>query len=636
VTHIVHVPWRLLAVLTLAGCATVGAAARLPHAQTPSAPAPSSRLASLVQQPNPTRNLYQLTNQLKLHLSHPIARVVRTTSPNYRVGHQETFLVLSEDANKYFKMRATIRAKSRHMYMYVQNGVNVDSGALQQTVTTFEKSIYPTDRHYFGSEWRPGVDGDPHVICLYGDLRSSTAAGFYSAEDEFPRQVNPWSNQHEMFYMNAADTTPGTAYFNLVLSHEFQHMIHWHMHPGDSAWINEGMSTLAEQLNNHPPTDEAQSFLDLPTTQLDTWTVHGPAVVPHYGGAYLFLQYLDDHYGSAIIREMLADRKYTDIALVDDALHRLHVKTSARSVFTRWVIANAINDKSVAGGQYAYKSFSQRIASSASTALGSTYQAPIPPWAAQYIDVTGVENAKPFTLSFSAPRSVPLVRFANVSVSGTAPGWWSNRGDMMQTELTRPVDLSHVKSAALHFKTAYDIEENYDYVYMEASTDGGKEWKTLPGTDTTNKNPTGANFGNGFTGLSSYLRSETVNLTPYAGKRILLRFQYVTDDEYNGQGMVIKDITIPQIHFKDNLSGWTANGWIPMRSDALPSQWTLQLIESTSKGTLVQKVPLNSVQHGSISINPARLGLKHLRAVVFSTAPKTTVQSTFTLSTSTS
>lgn len=621
---------RFLAILILAGCATVGAAAHIPHSASHSNSTVTTRLASLVQQPDPVRNLYQLSNQLKLHSTRPIRKVIRTTSPNYPVGHQESFWVLSEDSNKYFKMKATVRVETPHMYIYVQNGLTVDEAALQKAVTTFEKSIYPTDRHYFGSEWRPGVDGDPHVVCLYGQLRSSTAAGFYSAEDEYPRQVNPWSNEHEMFYMNAAATTPGTDYFNDVLSHEFQHMIHWHMHPGDNAWLNEGMAVLAEHFNNHSPTDYTQSFLDAPATQLDTWTVHGAAVLPHYGGSYLFLQYLYDHYGRALIHGMLADRKYTDFALVNDALHKLHIKTNARAVFSTWVIANAVNDRSVAQGQYGYKTFTGHISGHASTPLGGTYGSTVPPWAAQYVDFSGVDGARPFTLTFSGPRTVPLVSFSHIT-----PGWWSNRGDMMQTELQRPVDLSGVKSATLHFKTSYDIEKNYDYAYVEASTDGGKTWKTLPGTDTTNANPTGANFGNAYTGHSKGMRPETVDLTPYAGKRILLRFQYVTDDEYNGQGMIVKDITIPQIHFKDNLSGWQATGWVPVRTNALPSKWTVQLIETTGKGTVVQQVPVGSSQHGSIAIDPGKLGLKHLTAVVFSTAPKTTVGSSFTINTST-
>jgi len=107
----------------------------------------------------------------------PIPAVLRTTSPNYPVGHSSTFYILGEDTNRYFQAPATIRYKTPHLYMYVQNGLSVDSAALRKAADLFEHSTYPTDRSYFGSEWRPGVDGDPHIVCLIADLRSASAGG---------------------------------------------------------------------------------------------------------------------------------------------------------------------------------------------------------------------------------------------------------------------------------------------------------------------------------------------------------------------------------------------------------------------------------------------------------------------------
>jgi len=188
-------------VLLLAACATAGAAT--PAAQS----GPESAVQLMARQVNqavPGRNLYQLADDLKLRPPRSITRVVRTTSPNYLVGHQDKFYVLSEDQNKYFLMTATIRAETPHLYLYVQNGLSYPLSALQQAVKTFEQHTYPTDRKFFGSEWTPGVDGDPHVVCLLGNLRSANPAGFFSSEDEYPRAVNPWSNQREMFYINSA------------------------------------------------------------------------------------------------------------------------------------------------------------------------------------------------------------------------------------------------------------------------------------------------------------------------------------------------------------------------------------------------------------------------------------------------
>src|SRR5579859_2180308 len=200
-----HLGW-LFTVLLLAGCATAGAAT-LPaphHTSTRShIPKSGAALARLIVQPVPVRNLYNLTEQLKLHPPRPFAHVIRTTTVNYPVGRQDRFWVLSEDENRYFKMTATLRAKTAHFYIYLQNGVQASQSAIHSAALQFENHIYPTDRKYFGSEWRPGVDNDVHITCLIGDLRSTGVGGYYSAEDEYPHAVNPYSNQREMFYINS-------------------------------------------------------------------------------------------------------------------------------------------------------------------------------------------------------------------------------------------------------------------------------------------------------------------------------------------------------------------------------------------------------------------------------------------------
>jgi len=55
-------------------------------------------------------------------------------------------------------------------------------------------------------------------------------------------------------------------------------------------------------------------------------------------------------------------------------------------------------------------------------------------------------------------------------------------------------------------------------------------------------------------------RSETVDLSRYAGRRIEIRFEYIPDDAINWQGFVIKHITIPEIGWIDDLSGWNEQG----------------------------------------------------------------------------
>ena len=629
--------------LLLAGWSVIGAGGsqgRAPrHASRSAIAKQQAALARLVARPIPSRDLYRLTDELRLRPPRPIPRVIRHSSPNYPVGHQDSFKVLSEDRNHYFVVHATIRAETPHLYIYIQDSVHVSAAGAQKAAQTFERSIYPTDRSFFGSEWNPGVDGDPHITCLVADLRGSGAAGDYSAEDEYPRRVNPYSNERERIDINAVATTPGDGSFDLTMSHEFQHMIHWHMHPHDNAWLNEGMSMLAEQLNKHAPAGEPGAFLYDPSTQLNSWSLSPASSVSHYGAAYLFLSYVYDRFGRGMIRDLLADRKYTDFELLDDVLRKRHIHETSLQLFKEWTIANYLNDRSVAGGIYGYKHFGDRVHVFKTETTPFSEQGSLPAYGTQYVVVnapSGGQGARPgwapFQLRFSAPTGLPVVGNGD-----RGPFWWSNRGDMSDTRLYRAVDLTKVHPGAqarvsLHFRTWYDIEKNYDYGYVEASTDGGKTWTALRGTHTTTANPNGASYGNGYTGVSKGWTAETVDLSRYAGRKILLRFQYVTDDEYNGQSWAVKDVTIPAIGFRDAYTGWHAQGFVPVSSNTLPSPWTVQLISYTDKGVTVSQLPISQADKGSILIDPAKQGLKKLVVVLFTAAPKTTVQTTYQLS----
>ncbi|EQB49482.1 hypothetical protein CGLO_11181 [Colletotrichum gloeosporioides Cg-14] len=48
----------------------------------------------------------------------------------------------------------------------------------------------------------------------------------------------------------------------------------------------------------------------------------------------------------------------------------------------------------------------------------------------------------------------------------------------------------------------YDIEEEYDYAYVEVRETGTDQWKTIAGNITNDRNEAGANEGNGIDGKS--------------------------------------------------------------------------------------------------------------------------------------
>ena len=63
---------------------------------------------------------------------------------------------------------------------------------------------------------------------------------------------------------------------------------------------------------------------------------------------------------------------------------------------------------------------------------------------------------------------------------------------------------------------------------MEGSTDG-QHWEILKTPSGTSSNPNGASYGWAYTGPSNGWVQETLDLSRYAGQKISIRFEYVTD-----------------------------------------------------------------------------------------------------------
>lgn len=147
--------------------------------------------------------------------------------------------------------------------------------------------------------------------------------------------------------------------------------------------------------------------------------------------------------------------------------------------------------------------------------------------------------------------------------------YWSTMGDDLNTAMTRTVDLTGATAPVLRFKTWYNIEYDYDYGYVEVSTDNGATFTKISGNIT--RDVDGLPSIDGTSGTNSTTNSEEpawadgiFDLSAYAGKNIQLRFHYLTDGGLAYKGWAIDDITIDGTTLADNAddsSAWTLSGF---------------------------------------------------------------------------
>lgn len=593
-----HALTALLAGALIAVCVPGMPTAAMPWPQGPLGQVPtpiaqtlgSETLAQLAEVTIPPRDRIDLAQRL-LGLTE-VPQPPTTPPPELDLGAVVTFWADNLDQDDAFQIDAKLVYKTPHIYMFVEVGQAVDLAAVKRSADTFEQVIRPRVHQVFGTEWTPGIDGDPHLVILHASGLGNWVAAYYGSNSAYPAAAVANSNECEMFYVNL-DTMGGaigTWYYEGVLAHEFQHMVHWHVDPNEDAWLNEGLSDLAALITGYGPSDFTWSFLQWPGIQLNTWPEESGQRGLHYGAAFLFAAYFYQRYGEEATTTLVRNPA-NGLASVDEALDAIGATDPATGapvtvvdLFADWLAANLIADPALYDGRYAYTLTDMDMLPPATVsetllADGLVRQAVAPQWGAHYLVVSGGSTPQRLRLTFSGSESVSIV--PTDAYSGRAM-WWSNRADDSDSRLTRAFDLSGVSTATLRFWTWYQIENLWDFAYVMVSSDDGATWTPLSTHRTTTDNPHHNAYGPAYTGASGGWVEEVVDLSPYAGRNILLRFEVITDDAVTQPGMVIDDIHIPEIGYADDVEGgdggWISEGWL-RTNNRLPQDFLVLLVQ---------------------------------------------------------
>ncbi|MHB1294766.1 MAG: gluzincin family metallopeptidase [Anaerolineae bacterium] len=553
-----------------------------------------------------------------------VPRVVYETPPSVALGEAARFWLSDSAASGVSEITATLHYQNARVHMWVEEGVEVDLEALARSADTFAERIYPINHATFGEEWIPGVDGDTRLAVL--NARFSGASGYFARANEYARAIHPYSNEREMFVMNVGVLSPGTDRYDATLAHEFQHMIHWHQDDNEDAWVNEGLSVLAEHVNGYDyPLEPASLFIKLPNLQLNTWSPDTGGS-SHYGASFLFLRYLMQRLGSEGVHELVQEPQ-NGIAGIEAVLSARGTGITFPDLFADWLVANVLNDATLADGRYGYTDLPIQAAIAETIDhypyLGS---GDVQQYAGVYLDLLP-EQAGTLRIQF---QGEPTTRLVPNQPAGGAYQWWSNRGDSSHASLQHAFDLREAAAPQLTFDLWYDIEDGWDYAYLRVSEDGGTSWELLRGAHMSGENPYGNALGWGYTGLSggdkaAWVR-ETVDLSAYAGKEILLRFDYVTDETINQAGLCLDNLTIDAVGFADDVEAgegaWQAEGFI--RHDNHLAQGYLVQLVTLGAETKVERLPVAEDGAGTWLIEGFGLEIERGILIVSAMAPSTT------------
>lgn len=498
----------------------------------------------------------------------------------YQVGDIENFVPLgSRDRQP----RAFVLAyRSAHAYFWFEREQTPDLTAVEQAARQFEERIWPLNTRLFGPAGIAplGADGRLHII-----NQSSIGSGILGAfnpADLCPRTDCPTSNERPIVYLSLDLAPPGSVEYLTVLAHESQHLLQALADTNERRWLNEGLSQLAEHLNGFDlqaiGIENVSRFLAAPDHHLNGWLFDARDMARNYGAAYLFLLYLYERFGLALIRAV-AGHPADGLVSIEAVLAGQPGAPDVNSVFADWVIANLLDDPYAGDGRYYYRTLDLpgAVASQVLTVPpeGTTYRDNVNQYGADYLrlDISGT-----YRLTFDGSDAAPL--FGAPSAAGEWV-WWSYDNNSSVTRLTGAFDLSGLHTATLTFDAWWEIEEKGDRLQVLVSADEGASWQAVGGPAAQ---PCGQGPGLCYRGRSAGWVSEQIDLSAFAGGRVLVRFEYVTDGGATLTGAALDKLGIVELGSPDDVedtqSAWQPEGFVRVQQN-LPQRWTLTAVTQT-------------------------------------------------------
>ena len=578
----------------------------------------------------PERDLRMLARQMRWQGVEPTAAM--PIAGDWQVGDVRDFWTLDYPRRAMVSNPFRLAAITENAYWWAGADETVADNRLARTIDGAESQVFPRVKAVF-------ADGDEPERVHVVNGRIPGIGGYVSASDWHPASVSPYSNEAPAIYVNTRAAAYGDDGFLDILAHELQHAIHQEADESEATWLNEGLSELAVTEAGYQA-GSIYHYLRRPSASLVNWPDElGQDVGLNYGASALFAHYLREEYAADGRLQDLLAIEADGIAAVDEFLSRRGAKTpdgapsNFHAVFADWMVANLLDEDS---GVHGYDDLDVQASITRRQSADDDDKESAANTLAQYgIDYVHVRDAEDgATVYFEGQDATPLLP---TEVAGEC--WWSNRGDSISATLTRrltvPATAPDGSEPTLTYRYWHDIEEEWDYLYVSASTDGGETWKALAATGTTDANPVGNGYGHGYTGVSDGWQDGAASLSDYAGQDALLRFHYVTDDAINGPGMCVQNMRISGQPRPDGAEHWAADGFVlvnnRVRQDWIvwvitdgpePSATRMELAWDSERGRRVGSVPVASLSGGRLvaaiaAVAPATMASGEYRVWVY-------------------
>lgn len=254
-------------------------------------------------------------------------------------------------------IEGALELAGENAYFFVEKGYRdglpgAERSRLDQKITElsreFDSRIYPRMREVFGEERNPGIDNDPK-IAVFLHLMKGGVGGYVRDSDAYSKKEDLASNEREMVYLNIEEVI-NRDFGPSFLAHEFQHLITFNQKTvlrgvREEQWLNEARSEYAPTLLGYNE-KYGQSYLK---KRVDEFLAHPSDALLDFRGrsidhasVSLFMHYLIDRYGIAILKEMMR-ASASGAESINVALQVFSPNETFFDVFRDWVVTVYVN-----------------------------------------------------------------------------------------------------------------------------------------------------------------------------------------------------------------------------------------------------------------------------------------------------
>ncbi|MHA1511382.1 MAG: hypothetical protein ACTSRX_06635 [Promethearchaeota archaeon] len=444
----------------------------------------------------------------------------------------------------------------------------------------FETNIYEKTTNAFGipndhdgseavmETWGPPYGGyydeENRNIIMVSNVRDEN---YYDPEYPYYIAGFYWGSEYEYYMDRNVITIDSHDWENRVgpndvhpymyestIAHEYQHLIHADYNPGDDTFMNEACSLYAEPLCGYPISwSQVDRFLETPDNSLTEWEDQGGRnVLADYGSSFLWAMYLADHYGGDAFISHFVQSGLPGVTGINAALEFFGYEEDFDDVYHDWRIANLVQADS---GKYGYSNLDF---SKAGNTL-KLYEAGTAPFdwtkgtdfgttVSLDGDDTGIAKIGPYGTDYIKYDSHKRPTWNRLYIDGQDVTylydadqwelidnvWYSGDHDLMNAIIADEVYVDP-SDPTLYLTSSWEIEDYWDFGFVQVSTDDGITWTSLANEYTTSDYADGAHpdVVANLPGITEYIGGVEVvmefDLTTYADQEVLIGFRYVTD-----------------------------------------------------------------------------------------------------------